>query len=78
MCVVIIQIKNMAANDETHLFNCGFSEDVKTKLEFACVAVRMYKYEGEVVCDFCLSTYSYAKSIDTVSLVVDLRAEPLG
>lgn len=65
---VMANIEDMVPGGETRLFVCHTKEDTKTKLEFVCAAVRMYKYENENVCDYCVSTYSYSKSIDKAGM----------
>lgn len=64
----------MMPGGETRLFVCHSKKDLKTQLEFVCGAVRMYKYNNENVCDFCISTYSYAKSIDKEALAAGVGA----
>jgi hypothetical protein len=65
---VIYSVEDMMPGGETRLFVCHSKKGLKTELEFVCGAVRMYKYDNENVCDFCVSTYSYAKSIDKGAL----------
>jgi hypothetical protein len=67
---VIYSIEDMLHGGETRLYVCHTKRNIKTELEFVCVAVRMYKYDGETVCDYCMATYSYAKSVDTGLAVV--------
>lgn len=73
--MVINSVEDMLPGGDTTLFVCHNKKDLKTKLEFICVAVRMYDKNA---CDFCVSTYSYAKSIDKESLAVGVGAMAAG
>lgn len=65
--MVINSVEDMLPGGDTKLVVCHSKKNLKTKLEFICVAVRMYAPDA---CDFCVSTYSYAKSIDKESLAL--------
>lgn len=75
---VINSVEDMFPGGETRLFVCHNKKDLKTKLEFICGAVRMYEIGSELACDFVVSTYSYARSIDKEALGFGVGAMATG
>jgi len=72
---MITDVENMPFHGSTQTF---LAHNVKTsatnKLEFVCVAIRkkQVNVDGKThyLCDYCLSTFTYSKSIDVVGVGV--------
>jgi hypothetical protein len=64
---VATAVDNMPFDGKARLLSATEIEDTGSSfLEFAAIAVRKYKYQGEYLCDYVIATKDYTKTVDIV------------